>query len=697
MLKRKPETLALFVALIGTLTVLFVFLADLLVARHRDIDAGERRLQHFGIMMAEHTARSFEAVDVLLREMAADLSRNRRNWESWEPSQGWEYVAQRHSRAMPQLRDLIIFDRDGNQRFISTYFPTPLVNVKDRPYFATLSAGAETTTFGPYIGRNSGRYGYAIAHRIKDENEKMTGIAFAAIDPAYLQDFCWSNRLSDDFEAVLINTKGQIVASCRPSDLSAQSPVVGSFAAETLFAGQLRDLVPETGLASGNDMLLSVSPVPGFADLRILTAIPERTLLTSWHSRLIELSTLAMLVTTVLFVGGLLVRRQVREMAALTDQLEAGHEQLESRVHAATLELAGQKDTAERANRAKSRFLAAASHDLRQPLHALSLFAADLQRQIRNNTTHSLPRLAEQIATSTAMLGELLDSLLDISRLDVVGIKPDIRLFPLAPLFERLANSTRRAAVDNNLSLRFRPTRLWVESDPVMIERIIANLLSNALRYTPAGGRVLVAARQRGEEISIEVRDNGMGIAQEHQAAIFAEFYQVGNEAREHSKGLGLGLSIVDRLARALNVGVSLRSGLGLGTTFALQVRGGRPMQGQFQEQKPEPQLGKVLCIGTSNDILECSKLAERWNYAVSHDDGAGAKAIPRNAVIVCELALADAVIRELAPNTPLIILSGGDNPVMPAGAHALPTPVRPARFRALLGQLQKTLSKSTP
>src|SRR5574343_1502426 len=145
MLKRKPETLALIVALIGTLTVLFVFLTDLLLARHRDLEAGERRLQHFGIMRAEHTARAFEAIDVLLREMSADLTQNQRNWENWEPGKGWEYVAQRHSRSMPQLRDLIIFDRYGNQRFISTYFPAPHINVRDRAYFVALEGGAESS------------------------------------------------------------------------------------------------------------------------------------------------------------------------------------------------------------------------------------------------------------------------------------------------------------------------------------------------------------------------------------------------------------------------------------------------------------------------------------------------------------------------------------------------------------------------
>jgi signal transduction histidine kinase len=697
MAKRKPETLALTVALAGTLTVLLVFLGDLVLARHRDLESGERRLQHFGIMMAEHTARTFEALDVLLRETATDLSNNRRDWESWNPSQGWEYIAQRHSRAMPQLRDLIIFDRLGNQRFISTYFPAPHINVRDRPYFGTLESGAEGATFGPYVGRNSGRYTYAIARRLTGENGAFSGAVFAAVEPSYLQDFCWSNRLSDDFEAVLTNAKGEIVASCRPTDLSRQSPILGAAAASVLFAGKLQGKVPETGLAGGNGLLISVSPVPGFGDLRILTAIPEATLLASWRSRLFELGTLGLLVTLVLLVGALLIRRQVREMASMTSELAASHDHLEERVREATVELAGQKDAAERANTAKSRFLAAASHDLRQPLHALSLFATDLQRQVRGGTAQELPRLAEQIATSTTVLGELLDSLLDISRLDVAGIKPDIRPCALQPIFDRLADSFRRASADRKIRLRFRPTSRWVETDPVMLERIIANLVSNALRYTAAGGSVLVAARRRGKDVAIEVRDNGIGIATEHQAAIFAEFYQVGNTAREQNKGLGLGLSIVDRLARALDIRIALLSRLGAGTRFALTVTGCRVPALPATAGNDTPPAGRIHCIGTAQELQACIGLIEGWGYAVSSEDGAAAERPPDNTLLITEAELAGAVSAELAPGTPLIVLLRHAGQTLPAGAHGLPIPVRPAKLRALINQLQKTLSKSMP
>lgn len=160
-------------------------------------------------MMAEHTARNFEAVDVLLRETASDLPTGHRDWENWAANKGWEYIAQRHSRAMPQLRDLIVIDRLGNQRFMSTQSPAPHVNVKDRPYFSTLEQGAEASSYGPYVGRSSGRYTYTIARRMNSEGGQFAGAVSAAIEPAYLQDFCWSNRLGDDFETVLVNARAK--------------------------------------------------------------------------------------------------------------------------------------------------------------------------------------------------------------------------------------------------------------------------------------------------------------------------------------------------------------------------------------------------------------------------------------------------------------------------------------------------------
>ena len=357
------------------------------------------------------------------------------------------------------------------------------------------------------------------------------------------------------------------------------------------------------------------------------------------------------------------------------------------------------KKIAPSANTAKSRFLAAASHDLRQPLHALSLFAADLQRKVRSSTTpQDLPYLAEQIATSTSTLGELLDSLLDISRLDVAGIKPEIRRFALRPIFERLNNSFRRAAVDRNISLNFRLCGLWCESDPVMIERMLANLISNALRYTQPGGRILVVARKRGMKILLEVRDNGPGIASEHQAAIFAEFYQVGNTAREQNKGLGLGLSIVDRLARALKVEITLRSQPNRGTTFGLTL----PRASPEIRIQPAPITATgpgIHFIGDSLDLRAAIELVRNWDFQITQEVTLSTQhaSLPPRTLLITDAHLTAAVRVRYPDHHALIAFCSTPDTILPNGVQPLITPIRPAKLRALIGQLQKTFSKSMP
>ncbi|MDD2884453.1 MAG: ATP-binding protein [Dechloromonas sp.] len=681
--KRKPETLALIVALISTAAVLLVFLADLIVSRERDLAEGEQRLQQFTVMMAEHTARAFEAVDVLVREIAIDLSASRQDWQNWEAVRGWEYIAQRHSRAMPQLRDLIIFDAAGNQRFISTYFPPPRINVRDRPYFLTLENGAPSTTFGPYVGRNSGRYTYAIAHRLNDDRNRFAGAAFAAIEPSYMQDFCWANRLSDDFEAVLTNAQGVIIASCRPSDLTPNAKVVGQAVGEALYASQLRDMIPASGLARERGMAISVSQVPGFPDLRLIGIQPQQTMLSNWYDRRFELATLGLLVAVVSLIGALVVRRQIREMAALTERLAENRARLETRIQEATAELADKKNNAEQANAAKSRFLAAASHDLRQPLHALGLFSADLQRQVKHGKTREVGQLAERIASSASILSEMLDALLDISRLDISGVKPNIRPIALSPLFERLNLAFQPLAEERNIRLRIHGSRLLIHSDPVLLEQILSNLLSNALRYTPSGGRVLLGARLSQQGIRIEVRDSGIGIAPQHQAAIFTEFYQVANSAREQGGGLGLGLSIVERLTRALQIKLELHSAINAGTRFLLTVRRHLPTANNPTES-PAPAVNiaeRLHLIGDSVALAECRALAETWGYEISDGPPSSAAHLRSDIIVLCDAVLVD----QLTTHAPLIVLQPDKETDIPHHGLRLLLPVRPARLRALL------------
>ncbi|MCL4745578.1 MAG: hybrid sensor histidine kinase/response regulator [Burkholderiaceae bacterium] len=263
-----------------------------------------------------------------------------------------------------------------------------------------------------------------------------------------------------------------------------------------------------------------------------------------------------------------LLGRGVNEMAA---RLEHSMQELEDRVQDATGQLVARKEEAERANLAKSKFLAAASHDLRQPMHALGMFVATLSQQ---PSTLLQKQLITQIDRAVGAMGDLLDSLLDISRLDAGAVETRISMLPLRPLFDRIGNEFAAVAQAKGIELVVRKTSFWVRSDRILLERIVVNLLSNAVRYTERG-RIVLAARPCGkqlEQVRIEVRDSGPGIPEDAQEAIFDEFVQLGNPERDRSKGIGLGLAIVTRLTSLLDHRLHLRSAVGAGSTFGVVV-----------------------------------------------------------------------------------------------------------------------------
>lgn len=690
----------------GALLVLILFISELLLNRQNDLNDGVQRTRRFNHMMAEHTARTFDAVDILLREISSELARSNPEWQNWNENEGWNYLAKRHSASMPQLRSLLIYDTRGMQRFQSTAPTEKRNDVSSQKHFSEMLQGRKVSRNGPYLEESTGQYTYALSHRISNAQGHFTGLLQATLDPVYLQDFCWPNRLAEEFEAVLINTEGKIVAACRPSDQGRQSPLIGRSAEEALFKGALRGLLPKPGNTElTNDFVISLTTVSGFPELQMLTAAPVDSLLVDWRLHLQELSILAALVIGIILTGGLLIRQQLIKVSNMTAALKASHAEIEQRVEAATQELAKQLENAELTNIAKSRFLAAASHDLRQPMHALSLFTTDLQAQSRSGNYRELPRLAEQISSSTRLLSELLDSLLDISRMDVSGITPGIRSFPLQTVFERLHATHRRAASDKKQILRFRSTALWLYSDPDLLERMLGNLIANALRYTPAGGRILILARKRGDQVVIEVRDNGIGIAQENQLAIFTEFYQVANQAREQHHGLGLGLSIVDRLAKALSIKIGLRSALNQGTVFSLTVQGSAALPSSALPEESGTELRPLYLIGNSQAIRAAGGLAESWGYQVKRlEEGAAPPAVSHsgNPLILTEARLVRQVREEWPGNLTLIALashteSHGESRDLPEGTLLCPLPLRPAKLRALLGQIQNTSSKSIP
>ncbi len=231
-------------------------------------------------------------------------------------------------------------------------------------------------------------------------------------------------------------------------------------------------------------------------------------------------------------------------------------------------QLTVQKEAAESANLAKSRFLAAASHDLRQPMHALTLYLDALENHDIQGVARTNLANARQCAQT---MDEMFRALLDISRLDAGAVKADIQVFSMEPLLERLRMEFEPQAQAKGLVFKVRSCKRSVLSDPALIERILRNFVANAIRYTERG-RILVGCRQQGENLRVAVYDTGLGIASDEQGKIFEEFYQLGNPERDRAKGIGLGLAIVSRLVALLGTSVSVVSRVGEGSMFAVDL-----------------------------------------------------------------------------------------------------------------------------
>lgn len=230
--------------------------------------------------------------------------------------------------------------------------------------------------------------------------------------------------------------------------------------------------------------------------------------------------------------------------------------------------LGEEKNRAEHANLMKSKFFAAASHDLRQPMHALTLFVDVLKNRRHDEASAQLVRQIEQ---SAAVMGEMFDALLDLSKLDAGVVHPNLEHFTIQPLLDRMREEFDWLARDKGLRLEMYGSTARVYSDQVLLERVLRNLISNALRYTEQG-TVTVACMNAEDGLRIEVKDSGIGIAPDQLQHIFEEYYQVGNPQRDRRRGLGLGLSIVSRLERLLGYHMRVESTLGLGSCFIFTV-----------------------------------------------------------------------------------------------------------------------------
>jgi signal transduction histidine kinase/CheY-like chemotaxis protein len=414
--------------------------------------------------------------------------------------------------------------------------------------------------------------------------------------------------------------------------------------------------------------------------------------------------------------GGLVITfSDVTPSFEAAEALERSNATLEKRVRDRTeeltrlnSELALAKSTAEDASISKTRFLAAASHDILQPLNAARLYVTSL---VERQSGGEDARLVENIDDSLEAIEEILGALLDISRLDAGAMTTSVTSFRIGDLMRSLEIEFAPIARAKGLRLTFVPSSLPVESDRLLLRRLLQNLISNAIKYTPRG-RVLVGCRRHGQSLQIGVYDTGVGIPILKRGEIFKEFHRLEQGARI-ARGLGLGLSIVERLARVLNHGIALDSNISGGSFFSVTVPIANAVNHTAAVTSATPLAktpmsgSRIVCIENDAAILDGMRtLLTAWNAEVIAvaDPDAAIEAIEAAGGRVTGL-LVDyhldrgngiAAIREIrrrfGDNIPAILITADRSPHVRAAAReekiaVLNKPVKPASLRALLGQ----------
>ena len=392
----------------------------------------------------------------------------------------------------------------------------------------------------------------------------------------------------------------------------------------------------------------------------------------------------------------------------MAEQLQQERIELQQRVDNATFTIRDSKEKAEQANMAKSKFLAAASHDLRQPMHALGLFLDVLSRT--ELSKGQLDLLANARAASDAS-NEMINTLLDYSRIEAGVIHPQLKPFRMQPLLHKIENELATQVDSKGIVYRTHDSRLVVHSDPALVEVILRNLVSNAIRYTRQGG-ILVACRKRGKQASLEVWDTGIGIAPEHQHEVFREFYQLGNPERDRNKGLGLGLAIADGLARALGQNLTMTSIPLRGSVFRFSLPiSSEPLpieQIDVSLRSPQKVGSRVLVVDDDKIVgVGMLHLLRDWGYecdvAESVEEALALARLHAPDVVICDYRLrnqrtgveAIAALRELLGDTlPALLITGDTAPkrlreAESSGIPLLHKPVPPSELYRWLVELQ--------
>ncbi len=533
-----------------------VLLAGLYQTALRD---GERRVIAAGGLAEEHIARTFQSAEYVLSQVA-DLGRSKPMEALARDETVWAKLNE-YRLGLPEPGALWIIDTDGVARAGSLYFPVPPVNARDRYYFQAHLQGNYDLVIGPLVQTKiRDIQTFHLSRRIDDAHGRLIGVAAIGFDAPMFRGFHHSLDLGGQASLMVSGLDGRIILRHPDSSRFVGAAVSDDALESRIRAGETRGVFRTLSPLDQTEWMRAFKVLPRYG-VAVGTGIPLAVILESWWQTL-----WFSLVGLMALLGGL--GWLARQVFFGFDQEQAMIGGLQGSLRQRTLEAEARASEARSANESKTRFLAAASHDLRQPLQAAGMFAEALAARLEE-TPHM--QVIDKLRQSLEATQLLLSTLLDVSTLEAGHVEPQPTTFSLASFLSRLAGQMELEAASRQLKFKVVAADAWVVSDPVLLERIIRNLLVNAFRYTRTGG-VLLGCRRRGDNMLICVVDTGIGIPGDKFAHIFEDFTRLADKGRGQDRGLGLGLAVVRRTAHLLGHRIDVRSEVGKGSCFSVTV-----------------------------------------------------------------------------------------------------------------------------
>nr|WP_246500835.1 ATP-binding protein [Azospirillum rugosum] len=570
--------------------------------RTATLDQAQREIAATAQLLDEHANRVFESGDTLLQLFTAVVA----GWDLTDPDEErrvWETLRARIDR-MPQLDAVRVVDAEGRTVLDSARppgtaharAPAPALAPLDRDTVqrSILAHRVGGLRVGTAMGEADGaRDRFTISRALHNADGQVRAVVVLAIRGSYFSRIYGQTGWGTGARLALFTAARERLAEW-PPDGTVEPPVAAW--------PQPWDPPDTPAMPDGTHLTAArqLDPYP----VVVVASRPLHEILAGWRERAAWAGAITggvLAGTGLLFLYAL---SGIRREEAVRAELVRANLSLDERVRRRTAELEGALRAAETANLAKMKVLATVSHDLRQPLQGLAAFHDLLLKDSPNPDLHRLGRMA----SASLQAGQrLLDDLLTLSRLEAGVVPVEEADFAVGPLLEQLAAELAAEAAGKGLRLRVVPTTARVRSDPARLQPILRNLLSNAVKYTISGG-IVVGVRRRGDHVRVEVWDSGQGIPQAELGTIWEEFYQIGNPARDGSRGAGLGLSIVDRTARLLNHPLDVRSRPGRGSVFTVTLPRAEPAgRGGLVDDRaadvaaePAPAPVLVLPVGTA-------------------------------------------------------------------------------------------------